>query len=476
MLCLDGCQCNGEPRPNNRIDSAPHGHVYCARASIAMMASYYGGNVSQDRVSYQIFKGETPEGELGHDFGFSNDQVSAALTWALGVNVPTQSGKPTFAQIKTWVDANQPVITKFVFPDLKSAHVRVLDGYFEVGIHQYIHLLDPATQDTGAGKEIGWVKFADDNDHVTAYHVGPSGTKGAPNVQSDDPYLKQDTDGDGINDFDEIKRFKTDPTGDDSDLDWVKDKQEIVDYTFNTKTGDHSPKPADIDGDTWRKELDPDNDGGGLIDGCEDINHSDNFKPDDDKVSSTTLIYPSGNINSSHPTYKWNAVCGANSYWLLVDDTTGRGKIFKPFSASEAGCASGTGTCSVTPSISIADGNATWWIDPCHSRGCGDWSNALGFIVNTKDLPQSWVAGYTKPTGPFMATSFVMEKKDFVPAANKVVLGEGLGKSQAIENACREFDFLSEWHMCCCYYYGQHGSYKVCIDNSDWNRCKIIQP
>ena len=188
MLCLEGCNVGEWDQPNNDRLS-PHGHVYCARAAIAMMASYYGGNVSQDRISYQIFKGETPEGELGHDFGFSNDQVSAALTWALGVEVPTQSGRPTFAQIRTWVDANQPVYTKFVFPDLKSAHARVLDGYFEVGIHQYIHLLDPATQDTGAGKDIGWVKFADDNDHVTAYHVGPSGTKGAPNVQSDDHYL-----------------------------------------------------------------------------------------------------------------------------------------------------------------------------------------------------------------------------------------------------------------------------------------------
>jgi hypothetical protein len=66
-----------------------------------------------------------------------------------------------------------------------------------------------------------------------------------------------------------------------------------------------------------------------------------------------------------------------------VDDSTGRGKIFQGYSAREAGCASGTGTCSITPSISIADGNATWWIAACHSLACGAWSNALGFVVNT---------------------------------------------------------------------------------------------
>jgi hypothetical protein len=86
-----------------------------------------------------------------------------------------------------------------------------------------------------------------------------------------------------------------------------------------------------------------------------------------------------------------------------------------------------------------------------------------------------WVAGYTKPDGPFMAIPFTVEKDKYVPAANKVILGEGLSKSKAIEEACYKFEFLSEWHMCCCYYYGQHGPYKVCIDYYDWNRCWMIQ-
>ena len=183
-------------------------------------------------------------------------------------------------------------------------------------------------------------------------------------------------------DFDEINRFHTDPTGDDSDLDLVKDKQEIQEYTFNA-AGLYAHKNPDWDGTDGRKELDPDNDGGGLIDGCEAINGTDSFQRADDKVSSTTLIYPSGTINSSHPTYKWNAVCGAKSYWLQVDDSDGRGKIYQGFAAKDTGCASGTGTCSLTPSTSLAEGNATWWIAACHSLACGDWSNALGFIVST---------------------------------------------------------------------------------------------
>jgi hypothetical protein len=93
-----------------------------------------------------------------------------------------------------------------------------------------------------------------------------------------------------------------------------------------------------------------------------------------------TLISPTGTTYSSTPAYKWKAVSLATSYWLLVDDTTGRGKIDKSYTASEAGCASGT--CSVIPSTSLADGNATWWIVACNSIGCGPWSNAMGFIVS----------------------------------------------------------------------------------------------
>ena len=115
---------------------------------------------------------------------------------------------------------------------------------------------------------------------------------------------------------------------------------------------------------------------------------------------STTLISPTGTINSSQPTYQWNAVCAATLYYLLVDDSTGRGKIFTPYSASAAGCSLGIGTCSVTPSVSLADGNATWWVEPCSPGGCGAWSNALGFIVNTQDpivgLWAPWDGGQLK--------------------------------------------------------------------------------
>ena len=224
---------------------------------------------------------------LGH-----NRPSTFPVTWALGLDVPFVEGKPIFADIKTWVDQNRPIMTRFGNAD-GSGHARLLDGYFEVGIYQRIHLLDPWDREK-------WVKYADDN--ITHYWVGPAGTTGAPNVKSDDPDLKKDTDGDGINDFDEKIRFKTDPTKADSDNDLVPDKLDIVGYVF-LPTGEYSWINPDMDGDSKRKELDPDNDNfdnSGLNDGCEDSNYNglldpdetSNFKRSDDKNLLVTLTWP----------------------------------------------------------------------------------------------------------------------------------------------------------------------------------------
>ena len=382
MLCLGGCDVGEWDQPHSANDRlSPHGHVYCVMASISMMASYYGGGLSQDRISYQIYRHEAPESSLDHNIGSIDTppdwpQITTLVAWALGLapaDIPAQEGKPTFNQIKAWIDAKRPIMARI------PGHMRIIDGYRELSAtRQYIHLLDPSS-------DAKFVNYAGDN--IDVVWVGPAGPTGAPNVLSDDAEIKKDSDGDGINDFDERYRFHTELYNPDSDNDLVRDKAEMVSYLF-TDTGDYLPKILpDIDGDTWRKELDPDNDGGGLIDGCEDLNHTDSFKPEDDRVSSTTTISPTGTVYTSTPTYKWNAVCGAKSYWLQVDDTTGRGKIYHGYPASETGCPSGTGTCSVTPSISLADGNATWWIAACHLSACGPWSNALGFIVSANQDP-----------------------------------------------------------------------------------------
>ena len=50
--------------PTTRAPTA-HGDTYCERASILMLASYYGGRLSQDRIAYEDYRGE-PVDQLGH--------------------------------------------------------------------------------------------------------------------------------------------------------------------------------------------------------------------------------------------------------------------------------------------------------------------------------------------------------------------------------------------------------------------------
>jgi hypothetical protein len=307
MLCLDGDPETGASawdRPHTT--RGIHGRMYCVRASIAMMASYYGGRLSQDRISYQIFKGGPPEGDLGHNIGVPaplNPIQTNTLAWALGLSpssIPVQEGKPTFAQIKTWIDANRPIMARI------PGHMRVIDGYWEFSLGsltwQFIHLLDPWDR-------AKWVNYADDN--IAHVWVGPAGANSAPSVRSDEDLDRDgildtvdDSDGDGICDFDERYRFGLDYRNADTDGDLIPDKLDMREYLF-TSTGAYRRQNPDIDGDGLRKERDKDNDyarNDGLIDGCEDSNQngvfetprgeSNNFDPTDDMALHVQLRWP----------------------------------------------------------------------------------------------------------------------------------------------------------------------------------------
>ncbi len=110
-----------------------------------------------------------------------------------------------------------------------------------------------------------------------------------------------------------------------------------------------------------------------------------------------TLVSPTGTIATTTPTYTWNAVAAATSYYLWVDDSSANGKIQQWVTATEAGCAAGTGTCSVTPSIALAQGAATWYVQTWNSSGYGAWSSGMGFTVpaGQTPLPATLIA----PTG-----------------------------------------------------------------------------
>jgi hypothetical protein len=92
------------------------------------------------------------------------------------------------------------------------------------------------------------------------------------------------------------------------------------------------------------------------------------------------LISPEGDIGSQ-PTYTWNAVSKATWYYLWVNDSTGK-RIDKWYTASEVGCPSGTGACSVKPDTVLALGGGKWWIQTWNTAGYGPWSDGMEFVVD----------------------------------------------------------------------------------------------
>ncbi len=289
MLCLDGDNETGDfawDAPH--VDRGAHGNKYCVRASVSMIASYYGGTLSQDRISYEIFKDffPGPEFDLGHDIGVAPPPDPAEtdiLSWALGQPVLLHTGKPDFQEIKNWIDADQPIMSRI------RGHMRVIDGYTEFTLStvefQFIHLLDPWDR-------AKWVSYEDDE--TTHAWVGPSGAGNAPDVLSDEDEdndgnadTTDDSDGDGICDFDEKYRFFLDLSVADSDNDLVPDKLDIREYVFDV-TGVYHWRNPDIDDDQKRKEIDPDNDSFWDVtawDGYEDMNRNGRFEPGLDETN-----------------------------------------------------------------------------------------------------------------------------------------------------------------------------------------------
>jgi Mg-chelatase subunit ChlD len=268
---------------------------YCVRASTAMMVLYYGGNLSEDRISYHLFEEWSsasnqigiPENDLGWSTGVgSYSGHEESLSWALGTPLTGTSWCPEpsdpdytcntggsdpidFATVQGFIDADRP----FMSTNLNNAHMRVIDGYWiKADNTKWIHVMDPVPLSGCGGICSGarWESFSTFQDDNERTYPGPAS---APSVRSDELSISIDSDGDGVNDFDETERFNTDPLKTDTDYDWVDDKQDIAETIFDS-AGTYNPKSQgpDKDGDGKRKELDWDNDADGAPDGCEDVN------------------------------------------------------------------------------------------------------------------------------------------------------------------------------------------------------------
>src|SRR2546425_10040972 len=92
------------------------------------------------------------------------------------------------------------------------------------------------------------------------------------------------------------------------------------------------------------------------------------------------LLRCSAASTTVQPTFPWNAVAGATQYMLWLDDSSG-GRARTWYTAAQAGCAGGTGVCSIAPGLVLTSGAGQFWIVTANASGQGPWSASMGFIV-----------------------------------------------------------------------------------------------
>lgn len=244
----------------------PADQMNCALAMIAMVNHFYGGDLSQDRIGYELLKDRRrgdPEEDLMYGYGIDTDQTDAAFAFALGPGVRSVLSYPTYdaawADITASIDADRPVA------GAGPHHGYVITGYAVRNGHRIITVNDPAR----GTYQLDLDSAAPAMSRFLSLWLMPP----APTARMQERSVTTDADGDGVVDFDETNRFHTKPNDRDSDADKVPDKQDIVAGVFDAEHG-YAAHPEDggrdWDGDGIATELDPDSDAGGCQDGEED--------------------------------------------------------------------------------------------------------------------------------------------------------------------------------------------------------------
>ncbi len=96
-------------------------------------------------------------------------------------------------------------------------------------------------------------------------------------------------------------------------------------------------------------------------------------------TTGVTALSPSGLINTGTPTFQWTAI-DADSYRIVVSDASGNGYTSE-VDALSAGCQTGTGTCTHTPSLAYFDNHLSWVVQPVVNGNNAPLSNRLSITT-----------------------------------------------------------------------------------------------
>ncbi len=274
MLLLESDRPAGDhawDKPHPDLDKTdPADNHNCVLASLAMLNRFFGGNLSQDRIGYEVRKDRQPGPELDLNYGggLYLDQTAVAFQLALGV------APEKFAIEGSTADERWDFITGAIddgYPILSGTprHAFVVTGYsfVEAMDTRYVAINDP------------WSGlYSIPVEGIDFFNLWrPSA---APVARNNEPELDLDSDGDGIVDFDETNRFHTKPLEEDTDGDGVIDKEDVKESVFGTwgysasgAIGDKAPRDWDDDGLPNERDCDSDNDG--IKDGDDPDDYSD---------------------------------------------------------------------------------------------------------------------------------------------------------------------------------------------------------
>ncbi len=89
-------------------------------------------------------------------------------------------------------------------------------------------------------------------------------------------------------------------------------------------------------------------------------------------------VAPIGDITSAMPQYQWQAVSGAESYQLIVNDDNIK-VLDKLYSTTQAGCKQVGKPCNVNPDIALTKIAHTWQVRAKNKLGASPWSSAKKF-------------------------------------------------------------------------------------------------
>ncbi len=240
-------------------------------ACIAMMNHFYGGNLTQDRLGYEIFKDTQPGPEFDLPYGTAptEEEITQLITFALGGEqscyLETSSDQAETAGITPWIihqiKQNSPILASI------DEHYVVLAGYQYNTQEELLWVLDPAAGTYRVKSSLDW---------------GSACVVLNAQARQLEESLLSDSDQDGVLDFDETERFRTDPFRADSDRDGISDGDEIRASVLDARFGyafSQNTLARDADMDGLPPELDIDSDGGGCLDGFEDANLNGFYEP-----------------------------------------------------------------------------------------------------------------------------------------------------------------------------------------------------